>query len=60
VDSCTHAVAEQLDVLWAKLSEWRNGKYKPDATNIAQLTELAGLPVFETLLAIEDRSIAAQ
>lgn len=47
------AVAEKLGVAPSKLSEWRKGKYKPDATHIVQLAELAGLPVFETLAAIE-------
>ena len=46
-------VAEKLEVDPAKLSEWRKGKYKPDATNIAQLAELANLPVFKTLAEIE-------
>ncbi len=47
------AVAQKMGVNQARLSEWRKGKYKPDATNIAELAEIADLPVFQTLAEIE-------
>jgi transcriptional regulator with XRE-family HTH domain len=33
----------------SRLSEWKKGKQKPDANEIAYLAECAGLPVFETV-----------
>lgn len=43
------ALAAALSVDPPKLSEWKKGRYKPSAEAIAQMAELAGLPVFETL-----------
>ena len=40
------------------LSNWRAGRTKPGATEIALLAEMAGLPVFETLAEI-DRELNA-
>ncbi|MBY4692617.1 helix-turn-helix transcriptional regulator [Burkholderia latens] len=56
------AVADGLGVHQNRLSEWRKGTYKPDATTIAQLAEMAELPIFETVAQIEaslDQSKAA-
>ena len=47
------AVADKLGYHYTKLSHWRSGRYKPDATEIMLLAELAGLPPFETLAEIE-------
>jgi transcriptional regulator with XRE-family HTH domain len=46
-------VADELGVRPTRLSEWRAGTYKPDATQIAQLAELAELPIFETVAQVE-------
>lgn len=46
-------VAEGLGVHQNRLSEWRKGTHKPDATTIAQLAEIAGLPIFETVAQVE-------
>jgi transcriptional regulator with XRE-family HTH domain len=56
------AVADGLGVHQNRLSEWRKGTYKPDATTIAQLAEMAELPIFETVAQVEaslDHSKAA-
>ncbi|MFL9870406.1 helix-turn-helix domain-containing protein [Paraburkholderia megapolitana] len=47
------AVAKAMDVNPNRLSEWRKGLYKPNATQIAQLAELAGLPIFQTVAEVE-------
>lgn len=47
------AVAEGLGVHQARISYWKSGKYKPDASTIAYLAECAGLPVLETVAEIE-------
>lgn len=49
------AVAEKLGYHYTKLSHWRSGRYKPDATEIMMLAEMAGLPAFETLAQIESQ-----
>ncbi len=49
------AVAEKLGYHYTKLSHWRSGRYKPDATEIMLLAEMAGLPAFETLAEIESQ-----
>ena len=56
------AVAEGLGVHQTRLSEWRKGVYKPNATTIAQIAEMAELPIFETVAQVEaslDHSKAA-
>lgn len=56
------AVADGLGVHQNRLSEWRKGTYKPDATTIALLAEMAELPIFETVAQVEatlDQSKAA-
>lgn len=47
------AVAEGLGVHQARISYWKSGKYKPDASTIAYLAECAELPVLETVAEIE-------
>lgn len=37
----------------ARLSEWKNGKRKPDASEIAYMAKLAGLPVLITVALVE-------
>ncbi|MBN3805514.1 hypothetical protein GXB81_21020 [Paraburkholderia sp. Ac-20336] len=36
-----------------RLSEWRSGRFKPTATQIAQLAEIAELPIFKTVAEVE-------
>jgi transcriptional regulator with XRE-family HTH domain len=43
------AVAEGLQMNQTRLSDWRAGRRKPDANEIAYLADSAGLPVFETV-----------
>lgn len=43
----------------SRLSNWRSGKRRPDATEIMRLAEMAGLPAFETLAQIEQELDAA-
>jgi hypothetical protein len=47
------AVAKAMDVNQNRLSEWRKGLYKPNPTQIAQLADLAGLPIFQTVAEVE-------
>lgn len=47
------AVATALGISQTRISEWKKGKYKPDATAIAQLAELADLPIFQTVAEVE-------
>ena len=42
-------IAEGIDISQARLSDWRAGRRKPDANEIAYLADCAGLPVFETV-----------
>ncbi|APR36712.1 helix-turn-helix domain-containing protein [Paraburkholderia sp. SOS3] len=47
------AVATELGLNQTRLSEWRSGRFKPDATQIAELAEMAELPIFETVAQVE-------
>lgn len=46
-------IAKRLGIAPARVSEWRKGTFKPDASQVAQIAEMAGLPVFETVAEIE-------
>lgn len=46
-------VAKRLGIAPARVSEWRKGVFKPDASQVAQIAEMAGLPIFETVAEIE-------
>lgn len=46
-------VAEGLGMHQNRLGDWRAGRRKPDASEIAYLAECAGLPVLETVAEIE-------
>ncbi|MEK8084892.1 transcriptional regulator [Aquabacterium sp. A3] len=46
-------LAKLLDRHQTRLSEWKKGKQKPDAHEVAFMAELAGLPVLETVAEIE-------
>jgi len=46
-------IAKRLGLAPARVSEWRKGLFKPDASQVAQIAEMAELPVFETVAAIE-------
>jgi len=37
----------------ARISEWRHGRRKPDASEIAYMADIAGLPVLITVAMIE-------
>lgn len=47
------AVADGLGVHQTRLSEWRKGMYKPNATTVALLAEMAELPIFKTVAEVE-------
>lgn len=47
------AIAAELGVSYPRVSEWKNGKYKPDATQLALLAEMAELDALEVLANIE-------
>lgn len=47
-------MAEELGVAHPRISEWKKGKYYPDATAIAYLATEAQLDVLETIRAIEE------
>jgi transcriptional regulator with XRE-family HTH domain len=47
------SVADRLEFHQSRLSEWRSGKRKPNASEILVLAELAGLPPLETLAQVE-------
>jgi len=47
------AVADRLGFHQSRLSEWRAGKRKPNASEILILAELAEVPPLETLAKIE-------
>lgn len=42
-------LAKSMDKNATRISEWKSGKQKPDANEIAYLADSAGLPVFETV-----------
>lgn len=46
-------LAEKLDISPSRISDWKKGSYKPSATVIALLAEIAELPVLETLAEVE-------
>ncbi len=46
-------IAEELGISPARVSEWKSGKRKPDAGEIAFFAERAGLSVFETVAELE-------
>lgn len=48
-------IAEGIDISQARLSDWRAGRRKPDANEIAYLADCAGLPIFETVAEIESQ-----
>lgn len=47
------AVAEGLGMHQSRLSDWRAGRRKPEASEIAYLADAAGLPIVSTLADIE-------
>ena len=46
-------IAKDLGVSQTRLSEWKADMYKPSTNQIARLAELAGLPVVQTIAAVE-------
>lgn len=46
-------LAAQLDRNQTRISEWRKGKAKPDASEIAFFAEKAGFPILETVAELE-------
>lgn len=46
-------VAKKLRKPQSRISEWKKGKGKPSAADIACMARVAGLPVFETLASVE-------
>jgi DNA-binding transcriptional regulator YiaG len=45
--------AKELDRNQTRISEWRTGKSKPDANEIAFFADKAGLPVIQTVAELE-------
>lgn len=48
-------LAKEMCKAPARVSEWVSGKYKPDASEIAFMAKLAGLPVLQTVADIEQQ-----
>ena|SRR3990167_1240054 len=48
-------LAKEMGKAPARVSEWVSGKYKPDASEIAFMAKLAGLPVLQTVADIEQQ-----
>ncbi|NIC43557.1 helix-turn-helix transcriptional regulator [Aquabacterium sp. A08] len=46
-------LAREMRKAPARLSEWKSGKRRPDAAEIAYLAKVAGLPVLITLAFVE-------
>lgn len=46
-------MAKELDRSQSRISEWRAGRVKPDANEIAYFATKAGLPVLQTVAEIE-------
>lgn len=46
-------LARELERNRTRISEWRTGKAKPDANEIAFFADKAGLPVIETVAELE-------
>lgn len=46
-------VAKQLHKPQTRISEWKKGKGRPSAADIACMAKVAGLPVFITLAMVE-------
>ena len=46
-------MAKDLDKSQSRISEWRSGRVKPDANEIAYFATKAGLPVLQTVAEIE-------
>nr|WP_307507855.1 transcriptional regulator [Variovorax sp. W1I1] len=46
-------LAADLEVSQARISEWKKGKYWPDASQIMYFAQKAGLPEFDTLAELE-------
>lgn len=48
-------LAKEMGKAPARVSKWVSGKYKPDASEIAFMAKLAGLPVLQTVADIEQQ-----
>lgn len=47
--------AKELGIQPARISDWKNGKWEPNASEIAYFAEQAGLPVLKTVAEIEEK-----
>ena len=47
------ALADEMGCHQNRFAEWRKGTRRPDAGEIIQLAEIAGMPAFQTLAQIE-------
>ncbi len=47
------ALAEKLDKNPGRITEWHQGKRKPDAYEIARIAIICKMPIFETIAEIE-------
>lgn len=48
-------IAEGLGMSKKRLSDWKAGRRRPEASEIAYLAEIAGFPVLETVAEIESQ-----
>ena len=48
-------IAEGLGMSELRLSDWKAGRRRPEASEIAYLAEIAGFPVLETVAEIESQ-----
>ena len=48
-------LAEGLGMHRSRLSDWKAGRRRPEASEIAYLAEIAGFPVLETVAEIESQ-----
>lgn len=47
------AMADEMHISQVRISEWKKGKYRPSASDIAYLAEKARFSVLETLAELE-------
>ncbi len=47
-------IAEGLHIHPARISDWLAGRRKPEAAEIALLAEMAGMPILETVVEVEE------
>ena len=46
-------IAEEMNIHPARISDWLAGRRKPEVSEIALLAKIAGMPILETVAAVE-------